>query len=103
MFSSCSIDNSTHTSNNKIELYSPENDTPREQCPCCDYISLPERGDYLICPICFWEDDGQDLNQLNVPSGPNHGITLKEARENFKNFGACEKEMIKYVISKEES
>jgi len=83
----------------EIQWYAPEDPTPREQCPCCDYISLPERGNYLICPICFWEDDGQDIDELNVSSSPNHGITLKQGRENFRNLGACEAEMVKHVIS----
>jgi len=26
-------------------------------CPCCGYLTLPERGAYDICPVCFWEDD----------------------------------------------
>lgn len=88
--------------NKELDWYEPEDPTPREQCPCCDYISLPERGNYLICPICFWEDDGQDIDQLDKPSGPNHGITLREGRQNFKEFGACEKEMIKHVVPVEE-
>ena len=85
-----------------MEWYEPEDSTPREQCPCCDYISLPERGNYLICPICFWEDDGQDIDELDVSSGPNHGVTLREGRANFTEFGACEKDMVKHVISVEE-
>ena len=82
--------------------YAPEDPTPREQCPCCDYISLPERGTYLICPICFWEDDGQDIDELDERSGPNHGITLREGRQNFQEYGVCEKEMIKYVLPVEQ-
>ena len=31
------------------------------------------------------------------PSGSNHEITLNEARANYLRFGACEKEMVKYV------
>jgi Cysteine-rich CPCC len=80
--------------------YTPEDPTPQYQCPCCDYVSLPERGNYLICPICYWEDDGQDLDQLDMSSEPNHGITLREARQNFQDIGACEKDMVKYVYSK---
>ena len=34
--------------------------SPKHACPCCDYVTLAERRVYLICPICFWEDDGQD-------------------------------------------
>ena len=78
--------------------YSPADPTPREQCPCCDYVSLPERGSYLICHVCFWEDDGQDIDQLDEESGPNHGLTLREGRSNFKAFGACEREMVSHVM-----
>lgn len=85
-----------------IKWYEPEDSTPREQCPCCDYISLPERGNYLICPICFWEDDGQDINELDISSATNHDITLREGRANFLKFGAFEESMVKHVISIEE-
>ena len=82
----------------EAEWYEPEDSTPREQCPCCDYVSLPERSNYLICPICFWEDDGQDIDDLDRHSGPNH-MTLREGRESFSNFGACEERHVKNVIS----
>jgi len=71
---------------------------PQEPCPCCDYVTLPDRGSYFICPICFWEDDGMDIDNLDEYCDPNH-MTLREARRNFKEFGACEKEMLKNVIS----
>ncbi len=83
----------------EMEWYSPKDPTPRHQCPCCDYITLPERGNYLICPVCFWEDDGQDHDKLDVGSGPNHGITLRQGRRDFQEFGACEEIMVKYVCS----
>jgi hypothetical protein len=85
----------------EADWYEPEDSTPREQCPCCDYVSLPERSSYLICPICFWEDDGQDIDKLDQGSGPNH-MTLRKGRENFKQFGACEERFIKDVISTSE-
>lgn len=85
-----------------LKWYAPENDAPREQCPCCDYISLPERGSYLICPICFWEDDGLDVDNLDIGSAPNKGISLREARKNFNEFGACEESMIKNTITTKE-
>ena len=81
--------------------YEPEDDTPREQCPCCDYVTLAERGEYSICPICFWEDDGSDINNLDDYSGPNH-ITLREGREAFTKFGACDQNMLKHVIKVED-
>lgn len=83
------------------EWYSPEDPTPREQCPCCDYTTLPERGSYLICPICFWEDDGLDIDRLDFHSGPNH-ITLREGRKNFKEIGACREIIKQHVLTQEE-
>ncbi len=64
-------------------------DEGRYQCPCCDYYALSERASRDICPVCYWEDDGQDLGDLDVVSGANH-ITLREARHNFASFGACD-------------
>ncbi|MDC0668582.1 CPCC family cysteine-rich protein [Nannocystis radixulma] len=54
-------------------------------CPCCGYRSLGERGEYGICRVCFWEDDGMD--ELDRPSAAN-GMTLREARANFARWGA---------------
>ena len=72
-------------------------DTPREQCPCCDYVTLSERGDWEICPICFWEDDWTNVDNLDRESGVN-GLTLREARSNFKEFGACELRALPSVL-----
>jgi hypothetical protein len=71
-----------------------------QQCPCCDYLSLKRRGEYDICRVCFWEDCGQDLDQLDDHSGPNHQ-TLREARENFAKLGACDQQSLKSVLSPE--
>jgi len=87
--------------NKEPEWYEPEDPTPREQCPCCDYISLAERGNYLICPICFWEDEGGDVDELDSYSGPNH-MTLRDGRANFKLFGACDDKMKKNVLPENE-
>jgi hypothetical protein len=29
-------------------------------CPCCGFKTLEERGGFVICAVCYWEDDGQD-------------------------------------------
>lgn len=53
-------------------------------CPCCFMPTLNERAGYAICPICFWEDDGQDSDDADiVRGGPNHDYSLSEARSNF--------------------
>ena len=67
------------------------------QCPVCDYFSLPKRAQYEICQVCFWEDTGQDVDQLDVVSGPNH-MTLREARTNFREIGACSPDAQKRVL-----
>ncbi|SFM68316.1 CPCC family cysteine-rich protein [Marinobacter zhejiangensis] len=88
--------------NNDLQWEGPVVPEPRVQCPCCDYISLAERGSYQICPVCFWEDDGQDVDELDAPSGPNHGLTLRQGRRNFHDFGAYESDMAKYVLLPEQ-
>ena len=69
------------------------------QCPCCDHFTLEERGMWDICPVCFWEDDGCDLDDLeSLGSGCNHGLTLQQGRDNFRRLGACDSEMIQHVL-----
>ncbi len=37
---------------------------------------------YECCPICYWEDDGQDDEDADVVrGGPNASLSLLEARE----------------------
>jgi hypothetical protein len=71
-----------------------------KQCPCCDYFTLDTRGQYDICPICFWEDDGLDVDALDTHSGPNH-LTLREARANFARLGACDEAALAHVLPAE--
>ena len=68
------------------------------KCPCCGYytFSYQPNGNYDICPICFWEDDPQQLANENLASGANK-VSFRQARQNFIKFGACEKEMLVYV------
>jgi hypothetical protein len=69
----------------------PEEPIP---CPCCGFLTLAAIGNYEICPVCFWEDDGtRDLDQH---SGPNH-MTLQQGRENYQHIGACDPHMLKNV------
>lgn len=70
------------------------------QCPCCDYFSLPRRGQYNICPVCFWEDSGQDLDRIDMHSGPNR-MTLREARATFIAMGTCDRHSIRDALPEE--
>lgn len=50
-------------------------------CPACGYPSLKERIAWQLCPICWWEDDGQDDNNENeVLGGPNRHYSLTNYR-----------------------
>ncbi|WP_081794862.1 CPCC family cysteine-rich protein [Pseudomonas sp. H1h] len=49
-------------------------------CPCCKYRTLSVLGNYEICDLCKWEDNG--TSNLDTYSGPNH-MTLREAKEIF--------------------
>lgn len=67
-------------------------------CPCCAYITLGQRGCYEICPVCFWEDDGQDDHDADeVRGGPNRGLSLTEARRNFKRIGVADEQDRRHV------
>lgn len=48
-------------------------------CPCCGYQTLPQRGSYELCPVCWWEDEGAEAWEY---SGPN-GETLVEAQQRY--------------------
>ena len=61
------------------------------RCPCCFCKTLPARGGFDICPVCFWEDDGQDDDDAEVVrGGPNGALSLTQARANYRQLGACE-------------
>jgi hypothetical protein len=67
-------------------------------CPCCGCVTLPERGGYELCPVCFWEDDGQDDHDADqVRGGPNGSLSLTEARRSFSRIGAVEERLLPYV------
>jgi hypothetical protein len=60
--------------------------------------ALSERAGFDICPVCFWEDDGQDDYDADVVrGGPNAALSLSEARSNYQAFGACDLSMIDNV------
>ncbi|MFF7240713.1 CPCC family cysteine-rich protein [Streptomyces collinus] len=68
------------------------------RCPCCGFVTLSERGAFEICNVCFWEDDGQDEHDASeVHGGPNHDLSLRQARRNFEALGACSEHHAPFV------
>ena len=76
----------------------------RFYCECCGFNTLNEKpnGTYQICNTCFWEDDPIQRNEPNYEGGANR-VSLNQAKKNFAEFGACERDMIKNVSKVHES
>ncbi len=53
-------------------------------------------GTFEICPICNWEDDNVQFNDIDFLGGANN-VSLREARKNFKEFGAVSLKFLKEV------
>jgi hypothetical protein len=58
-------------------------------CPCCGFLTLSEQppGTFSICPVCSWEDDNVQYADPAYEGGAN-GLSLNQARANFRDFGA---------------
>ena len=69
-------------------------------CPCCSNFTFDEEpsGTYEICPVCGWEDDEVQFNAPSFAGGANKP-SLNEAKANYKEFGACDKELVNIVRS----
>ena len=62
------------------------------KCLCCGNETLPvPAADAIayICPVCWWEND-VFLHGDDEPSDENHGMTLLQARKNYKKYGICD-------------
>lgn len=83
-----------------VFVESAEGEGGRYRCPCCHYKTLESRGDYDICPVCFWEDDGQDDPDADIHQafGPNH-MSLAQGRQNYQKIGAVEERLLQFVRS----
>ncbi|MFI0423148.1 CPCC family cysteine-rich protein [Spongiactinospora sp. 9N601] len=80
-----------------MNVVRPRRDAPYP-CPCCGFRTLEERGMSEICPVCFWEDDGQDEHDADdVRGGPNRELSLTRARRNFAASGACHPRYLAHV------
>jgi len=63
----------------------------RYRCPCCGRKTLEAPGALVLCPVCWWEDDGQeDADANEIRHTVNGSLSLSEARENYTRFGAAD-------------
>lgn len=63
-------------------------------CQCCGCFTVG--SEYDICPVCFWEDDHYQSECPDCAGGAN-SISLIEAKKNYKEYGACEERLVKFV------
>jgi len=66
----------------------------RFACPCCGYYTLDEAppGTFLICEVCWWEDDNVQFDDPDYAGGAN-GPSLHQAREYFRSNGVSDQKM----------
>jgi hypothetical protein len=68
------------------------------QCPCCGYYTIDSEDEVIvdICEVCYWQYDEVAHDNPDTIKGAN-GVTLNEARMNYKKFGACEQRFLNDV------
>lgn len=69
------------------------------QCLCCGCYTLPvppKDAIAYICLVCFWEND-VFIEATDEPSDENHGLTLRQAQQNYAEYSACCLEMTQHT------
>ena len=70
----------------------------RFRCPCCGYKTLQAPSAMGLCPVCWWEDDGQeDADASEVRLTVNGQLSLEQARNYFTLIGAAHPRFLPYV------
>jgi hypothetical protein len=81
-------------------------------CLCCGYKTIEgyetnfgytkPPDTYAICPICWWQDDPVAFSHPDEVIGPN-GVSLRQAQENFAEFGASERRLLPHARQPDEN
>ena len=70
----------------------------RYRCPCCGFKTLETTDALALCPVCWWEDDGQeDEDAAEVRLTVNGQLSLDEARGHYRSCGAAHPRFLPYV------
>jgi Cysteine-rich CPCC len=68
------------------------------RCPCCGARTLSIPDAMQLCPVCWWEDDGQDSDDPTaIHATVNGELSLNEARQNYQLCGAAHPRFVNYV------
>jgi Cysteine-rich CPCC len=70
----------------------------RFRCPCCGYRTLDVPAAMALCPVCWWEDDGQEDEDAGaVRLTVNGHLSLTDARLSYFRCGAADPRFLPYV------
>lgn len=68
------------------------------RCPCCGHRTLEAPGAMALCPVCWWEDDGQeDSDASEIRLTVNGHLSLTQARASYLHCGAADPRFLPYV------
>jgi len=63
------------------------NKSYKHECHCCGTKTVQEEPDHVICQECWWHNDGDiGLDEWCYCNG----LTLREAKANYAEYGACD-------------
>ncbi|HZB89465.1 MAG TPA: CPCC family cysteine-rich protein, partial [Terracidiphilus sp.] len=66
--------------------------------PCCGSRTLESPETTGLCPVCWWEDDGQDdAGADEVRLTVNGHLSLQDARASYAHCGASHPRFLPYV------
>lgn len=72
--------------------------TERARCMCCGFLTLGSPDSFALCPVCWWQDDGQDDEDADVVRGSVNGsLSLSLARANYARCGAADDQFVAHV------
>jgi hypothetical protein len=72
------------------DAYLSANNIPQCTCPGCGFPSLENRGEFEICDVCLWEDDGLDDDAesiLDTLTTLGVEMSRRDIKENRLNIG----------------
>lgn len=74
----------------------------RFRCPCCGSRTLAYPAAMELCPVCWWEDDGQDgapgsADASEIRWTANGDLSLAQARRNYTQCGAASPRFTRWV------
>jgi len=68
------------------------------RCMCCGYKTLGAPASMGLCPVCWWDDDGQDDSDAYVVRNTANGsLSLAQARQNYQQIGASDARFLQHV------